>query len=95
MFLAFFPNNTYNTNDNMNKETCGFKSKHQFCIIKELEMFQKELFDIVSSPKFRNTTDNFQKHLKNDIPRRNSFPDVLIFAAKANIYRLTKNLQIF
>ena len=58
----FFLTNTYDTNDNMNKESYGFKSKHHPGIIKQLETFEKELFDIASSLKFRNTTDDFQNN---------------------------------
>ena len=39
-------------------------AKHQPGIIKELDSFEKDLFDIASSLKFRNTTDDFQKQLK-------------------------------
>ena len=58
----FFLTNTYDTNDNMNKESYGFKSKHHPGIIKQLETFERELFDIASSLKFRNTTDDFQNN---------------------------------
>ena len=86
----FFLSNTYDTNDNMNKETYGFKSKHHPGIIKELESLEKDLFDIANSLKFRNTTDDFQKQLKEDVSSINSSPDVLIFADKTNnIYKAT------
>ena len=74
----------------MNKKTYGFKSKHHPGITKELETFEKELFDIASSLKFRNTTDDFQKQLKEDISSMSSSPDVLILAGKINnIYKTT------
>ena len=57
----FFLTNTYDTNDDMNKETYGFKPKHHPGVIKKLETFEKEPFNIASSLKFRNTTDDFQK----------------------------------
>ena len=84
----------------MNKETYGFKSKHHPGIIKQLETFEKEPFDIVSSLKFRNITDDFQKQLKEDISNIKLSPDVLILADKTNnIYKATpeqyRNLQIF
>ena len=60
----------------MNKETYGFKPKHHF--------------DIASSLKFRNTTDDFQKQLKEDISSVNSSSEALIFADKVkNIYKTT------
>ena len=78
----------------------GFKSKHHPGIIKQLETFEKELFDIVSSLKFRNITDDFQKQLKEDISNIKLSADVLILADKTNnIYKATpeqyRNLQIF
>ena len=84
----------------MNKETYGFKSKHHPGIIKQLETFEKEPFDIVSSLKFRNITDDFQKQLKEDISNIKLSLDVLILADKTNnIYKATpeqyRNLQIF
>ena len=80
----FFLTNTYDSNENMNKETYGFKSKHHPSIIKQLETFEKELFDIASSLELRNTTDDFQKQLKEDISNIKLSPDVLIFADKTN-----------
>ena len=68
----FFLTNTYNANDSVNRGTYGFKSKHHPGIRKELETFEKDLFDIASSLKFRNTTDAFQKQLKEDISSINS-----------------------
>ena len=90
MESAFFLTNTYDTNDNMNKKTYGFKSKHQPAIIKEVETFQKELFDRASCLKFRNTTNGYQKRLKGDISSIDLSPHVLIFADKTNnIYKAT------
>ena len=56
----FFLTNTFETNDNMKKETYGFKSKHHSGIRKELKTFEKELFDTATSLKFRHTIDDFQ-----------------------------------
>ena len=84
----FFLTNTYNANDSVNRETYGFKSKHHPGLRKELEMFEKGLFDIASSLKFRNKRDDFQKQLKEDISSINSSSDLLIFADKTNnIYK--------
>ena len=89
MESTFFPN-TYDTNDNMNKETYGFKLKHHPGLRKELETFEKELFDIISFLKFGNTITNFQKQLKEDISSINSYPNVFILADKTNnIYKTT------
>ena len=67
----FFLTNTYDTNNNTNGGAYSFKSKQQPGVIKELETFEKELFDIASALKFRNTTDGFQKQLKGDISSMN------------------------
>ena len=83
--VHFFLTSTYDTNDNMNKE-----SKHHPGLIKELDTFEKELFDIASSLKFRNTTSDFQKQMKEDFSSINSSPDVLILTDKtSNIYKTT------
>ena len=86
----FFLRQNENCNENVPKETYGFKSKHHPNQCKELEMFEKDVFDIASSLKYRSTTDNFQKHLKGDISGIKSSTDVLIFADKTNnIYKAT------
>ena len=56
---------------------------------KELETFEKYLFDIASSLKFRNTIDDFQKQLKEDIFSMNSVSKIIIFANKTNICKAT------
>ena len=66
----------------MVKETCGFKSKHYPGQYTELETFKKDLYDIVSSLKYRKSTDNFQEQMKEDISSINSSVDVVIFADK-------------
>ena len=88
--VHFFLTNTYNANDSVNRETYGFISNHHPGLRKELETFAKDLFDIASSLKCRNTTDNFQKQLKKDISSINSSSNIFIFADKTNnIYKAT------
>ena len=90
MESPFFLTNTYDSNDNIGKEAYGFKSKHHHDIRKELETFERDLFDIASSLKFRNTTDDFQNQLKEYVSSINSSPNVLLFADKTNnIYKAT------
>ena len=43
----------------MVKETYGFKSKHHPGKCKELETFEKDLYNIVSSLKYRNQLTTF------------------------------------
>ena len=72
----------------MVKETYGFKSKHYPAQYTELEIFKKDLYNIVSSLKYRKSTDDFQEQMKEDISSINSSPDVFIFADKTNdIYK--------
>ena len=72
----------------MVKETYRFKSKYHPGQCKELETFEKDLYNIVSSLKYRKPTDDFQEQMKEDISSINSSPDVFIFADKTNnIYK--------
>ena len=72
----------------MVKETYGFKSKHHPGQSKELETFEKDLYNIVSSRKYKKSTNDFQEQMKENISSINSSPDVLIFADKTNnIYK--------
>ena len=70
----------------MNKETYGFKSKHHHGILKELETFGKDLLNMTSSLKSRNTTKDLQ--FKGDVCSIKLSSDVLIFAVRtSNIYK--------
>ena len=55
----FFQNDANNTSNRMVKETYGFKSKHHPGKLKELETFEKDLYNIVSSLKYRNQLTTF------------------------------------
>ena len=57
----FFENNANNTSNTMVKERYGFKSKHYLDECKELETFEKDLYNPVSSLKYRKSTDDFQE----------------------------------
>ena len=77
------------TKNQERKENFGFKSKSCPKPLKELDNFEKELFDITKNLKFRNTHDNFQQQLKKDIQKINKSSNVLVFADKtSNIYEL-------
>ena len=83
-----FQNDANNTSNAMVKETYGFKSKHHPGQCKELETFEKDLYNIVSSLKYRKSTDDFQEQMKEDISSINFPPDVFIFPDKTNnIYK--------
>ena len=72
------------------KETFGFKSRHHPPQPTELEMFEKDLLNIISSIKFRNQKNTFQQKLKVDIDEIKKSPDVFVFADKtSNIYKMT------
>ena len=49
-----------------------------------MKKFEKDLYNIVSSLKYRKPTDDFQEQMKEDISSINSSPDVFIFADKTN-----------
>ena len=68
----------------MVKETYSFQSKHHPGQCKELETFEKVLYSIVSSLKYRKSTDDFQEQMKEDISSIISSPGVFIFAGKSN-----------
>ena len=70
----------------MVKETYGFKSKHHPVQCKELETFEKDLYNIVSSLKYRKSTDDFQEQMKEDISSINYSPDVFILKIRLIIY---------
>ena len=54
---------------NKEKETFGFKSSYSPPHVKELEMFEKDLYNLISSIEFRQHSNHFQKKLKNDVTK--------------------------
>ena len=68
----------------------GFKSKHYPSQIKELDMFKKDLPELVQIVKYRNRNDKFQNEMKDDINKIKSSLNVFIPADKTtNMYELT------
>ena len=54
-----------------------------------LEEFEKDLYGIVTSIKYRSVSNNFQKILKSDITKIKSSANMFIFADKSNnIYEM-------
>ena len=49
------------------REKYGFKSKQYPFQIKELDMFEKDLLELVKPVKFRNRNDKFQNEMKDGI----------------------------
>ena len=71
----FLMENKVATLEEPHKETYGFKSKHHF---------EKDLFNIANSLKFRPVHNHFQQAMKKDISQIKSSHDVFIFADKTN-----------
>ena len=72
------------------KETYWFKSKHHPSQCKYLEAFEKDLFNMAISLKFRRVRNDFQQKMKDDIAEIKSCNDVFIFADKTNnFYKLS------
>ena len=66
------------------RETFGFKSKHHPCQLRELDNFEKGLFNVVASLEFRKLNGSFQEKIKSDISKIKSSPIVFIFADKTS-----------
>ena len=64
------------------KETYGFKSKHHPSQSKYLEAFEKDLFNMANSPKFRRARNDFHQKMTEDITQIKSSNDIFIFAEK-------------
>ena len=60
------------------KQTYGFKSKQYPSQIKELDMFEKDLFELAKTVKFINKNDKFQNEMKDDINKVKSSLNVFI-----------------
>ena len=75
----FFLNNNEKNKKETKRETLGFKSKHHPCQLRELDNFEKDLFNVVSSLKIRQLNDTREK-MKSDISEIKSSPNAFIFA---------------
>ena len=72
------------------KEAYGFKSKQHPSQIKELDMFEKDLFELVKTVKFRNRNDKFQNEMKGELNTIKSSLNVFILEDKTtNMYEGT------
>ena len=61
----FFLNNSEKSNEEVKRESFGFKLKQHSGELKELDNFEKDLFNVVTTGKFRKLNRNFQE--KNEI----------------------------
>ena len=80
----FFLNNNEKNNEEVKRETFGFKSKYHPCQPRELDNFEKDLFNVVVSLKFRKIKWQFSVKMKSDISHIKSSPNVFIFADKTS-----------
>ena len=72
-------------------ETYGLKSTHCPKQIPELDAFEGDLIKLAENIKFRKSTRNFQKRMKEDIKNIRKSDKTLTPADKtSNMYRLTK-----
>ena len=84
----YFLNDNEKNKEEAKRETFGFKSKHYPGQLRELDNFEKDLFNVVTSLKFRKLNDSFQGKMKSDILDISSSPNVLIFRDKtSNLYK--------
>ena len=89
-YISDLENDTKN-DEKEKKKTFGFKTKNTPPVIKELEKFENDLFDIAKNISFKNINNEFQNKLKSDVSKIRNNPNVLVFADKTNnIYELTK-----
>ena len=80
----FFTENKAATLEEPRKQTYGFKSEHHPSQSKYLEAFEKDLFNIANSLKFRPVQNDFQQKMKEDIAQIKSSTDAFIFTDKTN-----------
>ena len=68
------------------KETYGFKSKHHPSQSKYLEAFEKDLFNMANSLRFRRVRNDFQQKSKKTSHRLNHLMTFLYSQTKPTIY---------
>jgi hypothetical protein len=79
-------------NNNNKKETFGLNTSLPPQPIKELKEFQTGLCDLAKQLKFRKTTNNFQRKLKDDLRKLSNDDKVIVAADKTrNFYKMEKD----
>ena len=66
------------------KNTFGFKFRHHPPQCNLLEEFEKDVFDIIKSIKFRKVRNKFQEELKEDLSKIRKSRNMFVFADKTN-----------
>ena len=86
---AFFYVNP--SSENM-QQTYGLKTLNCPPKIKEMVLFERDLWDLDNKIKFRKVSSNFQNQLKEDIKAIKKSKKIFIFADKtSNIYQIEKD----
>ena len=76
------------------QETYGLKTCNCPPKIKEMVLFERDLWDLVNKIKFRKVSSNFQNQLKEDIKAIKKSKKIFAFADKtSNIYQIEKNVS--
>ena len=86
---AFFYINP--SRENM-QQTYGLKTLNCPPKIKEMVLFERDLWDLVNKIKFRKVSSSFQNQLKEDIKAIKKSKKIFVFADKtSNIYQIEKD----
>ena len=72
------------TQEKQQKNTFGLKSWHHLPQCNLLEEFEKDVFDIIKSIKFRKVRNKFQEELTGDLSKIRKSCNMFVFADKTN-----------
>ena len=74
------------------QQTYGLKTLNCPPKIKEMVLFDRDLWDLVSNIKFRKVSSKFQNQLKEDVKAIKKLKNIFVFADKtSNIYQIEKD----
>ena len=74
------------------QQTYGLKTLNCPPKIKEMVLFDRDLWELVNKIKFRKVSSNFQNQLKEDIKVTKKSKKIFVFADKtSNIYQIEKD----
>ena len=75
--------------ENNTEASFGFKSRYHPPPCTELELFEKDLINIINNVKFTNNKNSFQKKLRADITEIKHSRNIYVFADKTNnVYKM-------
>ena len=84
----FLNNNNKKKQGRSEMQNFWIQTKHHPYQTRELDNFEKDLFNVVASLKFRKLNDSFQQKIKSDITEIKLSLNVFIFADKtSNTYK--------